>query len=123
VADDWSVLLPHRSRRIREPYKQAAEEAEGITVVSDVLHGLFPERTVRTVRNGLDSALLDRAISAPPRAQRLLYVGTLSERFDSILAGAILDELPAWRLDLYGACAYSRRGDQPGADLVELLQR
>jgi len=123
VADDWSEILPRCRRRIRDLYKCAAAEADAITVVSDALHELFPGRDVQTVRNGLDSALLRRPFTDPPHRQRLVYVGTLSERFDSFLVGALLEALPGWHLDLYGACSYARRGGRPGDELAALLQR
>jgi hypothetical protein len=123
VADDWASLLPDRAARIAELYAQAAEEADAITIVSDALRCRFPDRTVHLVRNALDASLLATQPGALPRAQRLVYVGTLSERFDTDLAGALIDALPGWTLQLYGGCAYSRRGDLPSAELEELLAR
>jgi hypothetical protein len=123
VADDWASLLPHRAARIAELYAQAAEEADAITIVSDALRWRFPGRTVQLVRNALDASLLATKPGGPPRAQRLVYVGTLSERFDSDLTGALLDALPGWTLELYGGCAYSGRGDRLSAELEHLLAR
>jgi len=121
VADDWASLLPHRAARIAELYAQAAEEADAITIVSDALRWRFPGRTVQLVRNALDASLLATKPGGPPRAQRLVYVGTLSERFDSDLTGALLDALPGWTLELYGGCAYSGRGDRLSAELEHVL--
>jgi glycosyltransferase involved in cell wall biosynthesis len=123
VADDWASLVPRRSARITELYAQAAEEADAITIVSDALRWRFPGRAVHLVRNALDTSLLAAAPGGLPRARRLVYVGTLSERFDTDLAGALIDALPGWTLDLYGGCAYSRRGDRPSTELEDLLTR
>ena len=123
VADDWASLLPHRSARIADLYAQAAEEADAITIVSDELRARFPGRPVHLVRNALDASLLATKPGGLPRAQRLVYVGTLSERFDTDLTGALIDALPGWTLELYGGCAYSRRGDRPSAELGDLLAR
>jgi glycosyl transferase family 1 len=123
VADDWASLLPHRSARIADLYAQAAEEADAITIVSDELRSRFPGRPVHLVRNALDASLLATKPGELPRAQRLVYVGTLSERFDTDLTGALIDALPGWTLELYGGCAYSRRGDRPSAELGDLLAR
>jgi glycosyltransferase involved in cell wall biosynthesis len=123
VADDWASLLPRRSARIADLNAQAAEEADAITIVSDELRSRFPGRTVHLVRNALDASLLATNPGGPPRAQRLVYVGTLSERFDTDLTVALIDALPGWTLDLYGGCAYSRRGDRPSAELGDLLAR
>jgi glycosyltransferase involved in cell wall biosynthesis len=102
VADDWTRLVPARSQRIRE---------------------LFAGREVDVVRNGVDAALLDRPPSAPPNRRRIVYLGTLSERFDVALAGELLDRLPGWTLDLYGPCAYARLGDAPSPELRALVAR
>jgi glycosyltransferase involved in cell wall biosynthesis len=123
VADDWASLLPQRSARVAELYAQAAEEADAITIVSDALRWRFPGRTVNLVRNALDPSLLATKSGEPPRARRLVYVGTLSERFDSALAGALIDTLPGWTLELYGGCAYSGRSDRPSSELEDLLAR
>lgn len=123
VADDWSRLMPPSARRVRELHARAAAEADAIVVVSESLRPLFPSRQVEVVRNGLDESLLSRPHTAPPAEQRLIYVGTLSERFDCTLTGALLDCLPGWTLDLYGACSYARRGNRPGDDLAVLLGR
>jgi hypothetical protein len=123
AADDWAALLPHRSARITELYAQAAEEADAITIVSDALRSRFPGRTVHLARNALDALLLATKPGGLPRAQRLVHVGTLSERFDTDLAGAVIDALSGWTLELYGGCAYAHRGDRPSAELAALLAR
>jgi glycosyltransferase involved in cell wall biosynthesis len=72
------------------------------------------------VRNGVADDLLVPPTS-PPDSQRLVYTGTLTPRFDADLAGAILQRLPNWRLDLYGQCQYPRCGEDPGPELRHLL--
>jgi hypothetical protein len=123
VADDWTALLPARAKRILALYRRAADQADAIVVVSESLSGLFPGRSVEVVRNGVDPAVVVRPQTSPPGHRRLLYLGTLSERFDSPLAAALLDALPEWTLDLYGGCAYARHADQPSAELRALLDR
>ncbi len=123
VADNWTALLPSRARRLRELYARAGAEADAISVVSEPLRELFPDRRVDLVRNGLDASLLADDASLPPMQHRLAYLGTLSERFDAPVIAEMLEELPAWTLDLFGPCAYARRGDRPGDELVRLLDR
>lgn len=123
VADDWGALIPARRRRVSELYERAAQEADAISVASEQLRGLFPDREVTVVRNAVDEALLDTPLSPVPGDRRLVYVGTLSERFDAALAGALLDRLPEWRLDLFGHCRYAQMGTRPGPELQRLLAR
>jgi hypothetical protein len=123
VADDWSSLIPGRARRVRELYARAGAEADAIIVVSERLAPLFGGREVTVVRNGADRRLVSPALSAPPGAGRLVYVGTLSERFDAPLAGALLDRLRDWTLELYGSCSYARSGTAPAPELGRLLAR
>jgi len=117
------ALIPGRARRVRKLCEQAAEEADEIVAVSERLQDLFPNRRVTVVRNGVDDQLLQVPRSAPPGTRALVYVGTLSERFDASLTGRVLDRLPGWTLDLYGPCSYARKGDSPDAQLERLLAR
>lgn len=123
VADDWGALIPARSRRVSELYKRVAQEADAISVVSEQLRDLFPDREVTVVRNAVDEELLRTPLSPVPGDRRMVYVGTLSERFDATLAGHLLDRLPDWRLDLFGQCRYAQMGTRPGSELVTLLAR
>ena len=75
------------------------------------------------VRNAVDEELLRTPLSPVPGDRRMVYVGTLSERFDATLAGHLLDRLPDWRLDLFGQCRYAQMGTRPGSELVTLLAR
>jgi Glycosyl transferases group 1 len=123
AADDWSALIPARERRVRELYARAAAEADEIVVVSEQLAELFDGREVTVVRNAVDERLLSTRPAPPPGGTRLVYVGTLSERFDAPLAGALLDRLTGWTLDLYGPCAYAKHGEGPDDELARLLTR
>jgi glycosyltransferase involved in cell wall biosynthesis len=123
LGDDWSALMPKRAARVRDLYARAAEEADAIIVVSEVLRDLFPGREVTVVRNGVQNELLLTPRSEPPAARRLVYVGTLSERFDAPLLEQLLDRLPDYSLDVYGPCAYARRHGEPDAELARLLSR
>jgi glycosyltransferase involved in cell wall biosynthesis len=123
VADDWGSLIPERARRIAQLCARAAAEADAIVVASERLASLFGGRDVAVVRNGADHRLVHAPLSPPPGRCRLVYVGTLSERFDAPLVGALLDSLAGWTLELYGSCAYARRGGAPGRELAALLRR
>jgi glycosyltransferase involved in cell wall biosynthesis len=100
-----------------------AAEADEVIVASPGLMDSFPGRSPRLIRNATDDALIESPATAPPRRNKMVYVGTLSERFDAPLLGRVLDELPAWQLDLWGPCLYAGHGDQPGTELRDLLAR
>jgi glycosyltransferase involved in cell wall biosynthesis len=123
-ADDWRELLPHRRDRIEGLLRRAAREADGIVLVSDGLRELFPSATTVVVPNGVGADVLTPAPTPPPGDRRLVYVGTLSERFDAPGVAELLDGLgPDWRLDLHGQCQYQGCGEAPGQELEALLQR
>jgi capsular polysaccharide biosynthesis protein len=121
VAEDWSALIPGRRDRVLDLYARAAEEADEIIVASEGLRELFPGREVTVVRNGVDDELLDPPRRPRPRLRRLVYAGTLSERFDVRLVRELLFLRPGWTLDLYGPCAYAGRGAKPDPELEGLL--
>ena len=123
VADDWAALIPRHARRIRELYARAAHEADEIIAVSEHLREQFEGRRVTVIRNGVDERMLRDPLTPPPEAQRMAYVGTLSERFDAPLVGRLLDRLPGWTVELVGPCAYARGGSEPGPELRALLAR
>jgi glycosyltransferase involved in cell wall biosynthesis len=123
VADDWSGLIPRRAARMRALCARAAGEADAVIVVSEPLRTLFPGAEVRLIPNGVDERLLAEPPRPVPGARRLVYVGTLSERFDAPLVGALIEELPDWTLDLYGPCSYAGQGADPGDELRDLLDR
>jgi glycosyltransferase involved in cell wall biosynthesis len=123
VGDDWATLIPAAARRARDLYARAAEEADAIVVASETLCELFPTANAQVVRNAVDDCLLDPPLSSPPGARRLVYVGTLSERFDAPLVGEVLDLLADWTLDLHGPCAYARCGEGPSPELTTLIDR
>lgn len=123
VGDDWATLIPVAARRARDLYARAAQEADAIVVVSETLRELFPARAVEVVRNAVEDRLLDPPLTPPPGRQRLVYVGTLSERFDAPLVGELLDRLPDWTLELHGPCAYARGGERPSPELTALIER
>lgn len=121
LADDWRRLIPSRARRIEELHRRIGAEADEIVVVAPGLAELFPGRTVVVVTNAVGGELLARAPTARPHERRLVYVGTLSERFDAPLMAGVMARLPDWTLDLYGPCNYAGRGDRPAAELTDLL--
>lgn len=123
AADDWTALIPNRRREMESQYRQISDEADAVIVASPSLADLFSGRPTALVPNAAEASDIPSAASLPPRAHRLVYVGTLSERFDADLVDATLELLPEWQLDLYGQCRYAGAGDAPGASLLNLLSK
>jgi hypothetical protein len=123
LADDWAELLPGRAALCRELYRRIADEADAIVVAAPALQELFPGRHVEVVRNATDDELVARPMTPRPRGRVLTAVGTLSERFDDELAGALLDRLPGWELRLYGEMRYAGGGATPSGGLRRLMDR
>jgi hypothetical protein len=122
-ADNWSQVLPQRRSRMLSLYRRIASEADAIVCATEKHAKLFAPREVSVVRNGTPAVLLASEPTARPETRRMVYSGTLSERFDAPLVDAVLAGLPDWRLDLYGPCQYAGCGEEPGADLAQLLAR
>jgi hypothetical protein len=123
LADDWSALIPERAELMHGLHRVIADEADDIVVASPALADIFPDRKVIVVRNATDDSALTLQATPPPKEQRLVAVGTLSERFDADLVGALLDRLPDWRLSLFGECKYAGRDGVPSVELQRLLDR
>ena len=123
VADDWAALLPARAEHIADLYRFAERRVDELVLVSESLQSIFAEQEAHVIRNGVHAEILDAEPSANPVPGRLVYVGTLSERFDAHLVGELLERLPEHTVDLYGPCAYAGRGSEPGPELVSLLER
>jgi glycosyltransferase involved in cell wall biosynthesis len=122
MADDWGELMPGREARFAQLYRRIAAEADAIVVVNDDLRRHFPGRDVQVVRNAVEAWMVGGG-EQPPRPRTLLYVGTLSPRFDAPLMGATLERLGDWTLELVGPCLYPGRGDGPDEELDQLLAR
>ncbi len=123
-SDDWAALLPPGRRRfLLERLARITDEADEIVVVSSDLLRYFPGRQPHVIENGTSSDVLAQHPSSPPEALRMVYVGTLTERFDVSLVSEVMGRLPSWRLDLYGDCQYPRSGAQPNQELKDLLGR
>jgi glycosyltransferase involved in cell wall biosynthesis len=121
-ADDWRALLPRRREAMEALYREVAEEADAVIVASGDLAALFEARhDVLVVPNGTSEEVLAPPPAPPPKAERLVYVGTLSRRFDAPMVADVLRRLRGWRLDLYGPCQYPGRGDAPDEELQSLL--
>jgi glycosyltransferase involved in cell wall biosynthesis len=120
-ADDWRALLPRRRERMEALYRRIGAEADAVIVASADLRTAFVPRPVTVVPNGVSEDVLSPPPTPPPNARRLVYVGTLSPRFDAPLVADLLRHLPDWRLDLFGQCQYPGRGNRPGAELSGLL--
>jgi glycosyltransferase involved in cell wall biosynthesis len=120
MADDWGELMPGRRTRFAKLYRRIAAEADEVIVVNPALAQRFPGREPLLIRNGVTQAMID-APSAPAAERTLVYVGTLTPRFDAPLVRRILELLPDWRLELVGACMYPGLGDQPAPELRDLL--
>jgi glycosyltransferase involved in cell wall biosynthesis len=120
MADDWGELMPGRSPRFRRYYDEIAAEADEIIIVNPDLARHFPDRRPVVVRNGVSEAMLGAPVTAPePRT--MVYVGTLTHRFNSALMRGVLEELTDWRLVIIGACSYPKLGDRPDPELLDLL--
>jgi len=121
-ADDWGSLIPGQAERFRATCARIGAEADAVLVVNEDMVGTFGGgATVQVLRNGVHRSLIEEARAHPPAARRLIYVGTLSERFDAPLVSALLDALPDWTLELHGPCQYPGRGEEPDAELAALL--
>ena len=122
MADDWGELMPGRRERFAALYDRIAREADAIVVVNEDLCRHFGAREVEVIRNGVPAWMVG-APAGPPAERTMLYVGTLSPRFDAPLMGAVLATLPDWTLELIGPCLYPGRGDRPDDELAALLAR
>lgn len=120
MADDWGELMPGRRRWFQRLYDRIAAEADEITIVNPSLARRFAGRQPLVIRNGVDEALLG-ARNGTPEPRTIVYVGTLTPRFDAQLMREVLAGLPGWKLDLVGACLYPRHGARPAPDLQKLL--
>jgi hypothetical protein len=120
-ADDWASLMPKRRDRIERLERQIGREADAVIAVNADLETRFA-RELRVVPNGTGSELLSVPTVAPSRGQkRLIYAGTMSERFDAGLVREVMTKLPNWTLDLYGQCAYASHGSSPADELSQLI--
>lgn len=122
AADDWNLLLGGRRPHVRRMYERIAAEADDIIVANENLTALFPGRETWLVPNGTPSDLVAGRPHRQPGTRRMTYVGTLSERFDADLVGAVLSLLPGWTLDLYGETRYAGHGDRPAPELTDLVE-
>jgi glycosyltransferase involved in cell wall biosynthesis len=120
MADDWGELMPGRRARFAELYRRIAAEADEVIVVNPALGERFPGREPVLIRNGVPQSMID-APSRPASERTLVYVGTLTLRFDAPLVRQILELLPDWRLDIVGACMYPGLGRAPHPELERLL--
>lgn len=122
-ADDWAAMTPARKDAFLRCYREIAAEADMVVAASERLAELFPDaRALTVVRNGTPFELLD-----PPEQKAepatLVYLGTLSERFDSALVTAVLRNLgPEWSIDLYGQCQYAGLQERPADELLAMIE-
>lgn len=123
AADDWNLLLAGRRPHVRTLYARIAAEADAVVVANEHLAALFPGRAVHVVPNGTPSDLVAGSAARRGGTRRMVYVGTLSERFDADLVTRLLTLLPDWSLDLYGECRYAGSGTLPAPELRALLDR
>lgn len=123
LADDWRALIPRRSDAFDRLHTRIAREADAVLLASPALAGAFAGAPVTIAPNGVDAALADRPATPAPEASRLVYAGTLSERFDAPLLGEVMDRLEDWEAELYGPCLYAGHGDAPAPELRALLRR
>jgi hypothetical protein len=120
--DNWLKLYPESAGpRLRESFARIADEASEIIVVSPDLSELFPGRDPLVIPNGVDDQEIAEVVTPKPGKQRLVFVGTLSERFDCEALREIVGELPDWTVDLFGPCRFSGMGDAPSSELQQLI--
>jgi glycosyltransferase involved in cell wall biosynthesis len=121
--DDWLQLYPEQAEPLlRRSFARIADEADEIIVVSPDLSSLFPGRAPTVIPNGVDERDVVYSVKEPRRRNSLVFIGTLSERFDLDLVHSLLRELPEWTLDLYGPCRYSGSGDAPSHALRQAIE-
>ena len=120
MADDWGELMPGRRDRFARYYAEIAAEADEIIVVNPGLADRFGGRIPVLIRNGVFEETL-AARFAPTEPRTMIYLGTLTPRFDSTLMLEVLSMLGEWRLDLVGECQYPGLGGAPSAELARLL--
>jgi glycosyltransferase involved in cell wall biosynthesis len=121
-ADDWGALVPARRAAFERRYAEIAAQADAVVLASPDLAPRFARATVTVVANGVEAALIAAPRAAEARPRSMVYVGTLSERFDAPLVAEMLRALPGWRLDLYGQCQYAGLGERPAPELLHLLE-
>lgn len=51
----------------------------------------FDAAKTEVVRNGVGDDVLNPSLTDRPRDRRLVYIGTLSQRFDEALVGSLMD--------------------------------
>jgi glycosyltransferase involved in cell wall biosynthesis len=119
--DNWAALMPHCADRIGELFRRIGDEADEVLVTSGLLGELFGGRDVTVVRNGVSSTDVVDVPAPVPGRKRMVYAGTLSERFDVDLVAGVLNQLSDWHLELYGECRYAGSGSQPSPELQALL--
>ena len=120
LTDDWGEIMPGRRERFARYYEEIAAEADEIIVVNPGLAERFGGRAPLVIRNGVSEQTL-LAPSLPSEAKTMIYVGTITPRFDGDLMLEVLRALPDWRLDLVGACQYQGLGEAPSEELKRLL--
>jgi glycosyltransferase involved in cell wall biosynthesis len=115
--DDWASLIPSREPAMRSLCRRIGQDADAVIVVNPRLANLFGGSNVHVVANGTTDKLLDTPIRPVPSDQRMVYAGTLTERFDAPFLMDVLRHLPEWSAELYGECLYPRQGSAPGVQL------
>jgi glycosyltransferase involved in cell wall biosynthesis len=120
MADDWGELIPGQEARFVKLFERIAAEADEIIIVNPTLGARFPGREPKLIPNGADVSLLESPAEKPDE-RRMVYIGTLTPRFDEELMLGVLQRLPGWRLDLVGECMYPGHGRAPSPALERLL--
>ena len=120
-ADDWRALIPRRAQAFAAIYRRIAREADAVILASPGMASAFPAAPVTVVGNGAREELMRAPLTERPRESRMVYAGTLSERFDAPFVSAVLDHLGSWTLELYGECRYAGGGSGPDGELRRLL--
>jgi glycosyltransferase involved in cell wall biosynthesis len=120
MTDDWTRLMPDRSVRLRRYYEEIEAGADEIILVNPALGQYFPNRDLVVVRNAVHERHI-RDAAVDPSDKTMVYLGTLTERFNASLILEVLGILDDWHLDLVGPCLYAGLGDRPAHELQRLL--
>ncbi len=121
-ADDWRALIPDRRQQLDALYGRIAREADAVILASSDLRAEFTSSKLSVVPNGAGNSLLTAPLRPVPGQLRMVYAGTLSERFDVPFLLATLSRLPDWTVELYGQCQYRGQGSSPGPELRVALR-
>jgi hypothetical protein len=111
-ADDWRRLIAGRAGALDGLLRRITIEADAVILASPDLGPVLAGAELFVVCNGADDALIQAPPRPAPPEHRMVYAGTLSERFDAPFVLAALAQLPG-SAELYGQCQYGGTASAP----------